>query len=67
MLHRVKINKQKFNNSLRTSCYHHNLIFFPNMGCEMLIESFDALLKSRKENKKKNKNQMQRLFKPQIT
>ena len=36
---RFKINQQKFNNSLGTLGYHHNLIIFPNIACKMLIES----------------------------
>ena len=40
MLDRLKINQQKFSNSQRTLSYHHNLIIFPNMVCEMLIENF---------------------------
>ena len=39
MLDRFKINQQKFNNSLGTLDYHHNLIIIPNMACEMFIES----------------------------
>ena len=39
MLGRFKINQQKFNNFLGTLSYHYNLIIFPNMTCEMLIES----------------------------
>ena len=39
MINRFKINQQKFSNSLGILGYHHNLIIFPNMACEMLIES----------------------------
>ena len=39
MIDRFKINQYKFDNSLGTSNYYHNLIIFSNMACEMLIES----------------------------
>ena len=39
MIDRFKINQQKFSNSLGILGYHHNLIIFSNMVCEMLIES----------------------------
>ena len=39
MLDRFKINQQKFSNSLGTLGYYYNLIIFPNIVCEMLIES----------------------------
>ena len=39
ILDRFKINQQKFNNSLGTSSYQHNLIIFPKMAYEMLIGS----------------------------
>ena len=39
MIARFKRNQQKFSISLGILGYHHNLIIFSNMACEMLIES----------------------------
>ena len=50
MMNRYKINQHKFKNSLGTLSYHHNLIIFPNIACEMLIESSWCPLKKWEKN-----------------
>ena len=45
MVDKFKINQQKFSNFLGTLGYHDNLISFPNMTCEMSIESSQCPLK----------------------
>ena len=68
MIDRFKINHQKFNNSIGILGYHHNLIIFPNMACEMLIESSRCPLKKlRKKFKKRKKSHLLELPKSQIT
>ena len=39
MINQLKINHQKFNSSIGILNSLHNLIIFPNMACEILIES----------------------------
>ena len=65
MLDRFKINQHKFNNSLGTLGYHHNLKIFPSMACEILIEGSSCPLKT-VGGGGKSKKESTGLSKPQI-
>lgn len=69
MVHRFNINQHEFSNSLGTSGYHHNLISFPNMECDMSVETSRCPLKKleKKKSKKEIKSHLQGQLKPQIT
>ena len=52
-LDRFKINQIGICQFSRNFNYHHNLIIYPNMACEMLIESSWCSIKKLKKNSKK--------------